>query len=355
MNKFFFRMIVLVICLGLVLMGCDGGGAETIATELPPTVAPSATLPPTNTPVPPTDTPVPPTSTPTNTPEPTATATPMVALSERIAAEGGGFSLQPPVGDQYIVNSNLYMVMILDMNTFITYNFQGTPNMDQDTLESLEKEFAEQNMVDIELTPTTVAEEEAVTFTFSMEIMVPMTSTVVLATPNDQTQVFMGMLVEMDLGGFGELLGGEAPAADEGAPTPNDVFQAILSSVQFTEIPPEAIIPPLSPAACTVSVDEAYGKTTETPIILFAYPNENPSSDYITNILRGPNGEQVTVSNFETVGEAESGDTEMFIKYTVTYDGLTEPIDLYILVTQPMTVEDIEQPPVPVGFTCATP
>lgn len=96
-----------------------------------------------------------------------------------------------------------------------------------------------------------------------------------------------------------------------------------------------------------VSTDDSYGLSSEKPVKVGEKSASNQRR-YIAS-LAGPNGE---VLSFYRIGsccayksENGYGGTALIDKYSVTYEGLAEPIVLYI------SFYDLEDLLIPVGFT----
>lgn len=362
------RIAVLLVSLGLIIGGC-GAPAQPAATIMPTEAPTNTALPPTDTPIPPTDTPIPPTNTPTATftPEPTetATATPTLLVplaEERYIVEGGGFSFQAPEG--YEVTLTLYSASISDPGSMMSsITLSGSPNESGSTLAELQEEAVQssaeeeglEGLVEIgEIIPAAVGGEEALAFDLTISFMFTMNSKIVVATPRDGTQNFTAAVVEMEMGEFGALLGGESGTPEPGASTPQDAFDAILASVQFQEIPESAFLPALDAAKCVVSKDKTFGLTTENPIILYQYPGESRVEDYFA-MITGPKGQKVEYMMSGAELEIAQGESQQAEQWSVSYDGLATPVTFYIYETEPMTIDEYQQAPVPVGFTCAKP
>ena len=100
------------------------------------------------------------------------------------------------------------------------------------------------------------------------------------------------------------------------------------------------------------SDDAKYGYTEKDPIkVGGAKGSEGPSNERrFLNALAGPNGEEISYTragsccHFKTKN-SPFGDTGLLDMYTVTYDGLEEPINLYINMYDSDTLK------VPVGFS----
>jgi hypothetical protein len=353
-----FQITVLIVSLALLISSC-GAPAQPTAT-----LAPTATILPTNTPIPPTKTAIPPTNTPTATftpaptSTPTATPTPEVPMDgQRYIVEGGGYSFQAPA--DYTVETTLYTAKIVSPDAMsVVISLSGSPNEKKESLEDMQKQLAEPQEgmpEDLEIGEpgsTTVGGEEAIKFEMTMTIMVPVTATTVIATPYNGAQKFNAQLTEMD---FSELLGGLDLPVDAGSIPPQDIFNAILASVQFQEIPQAAYLSTFDLAQCAVSKDKTYGLSAENPIILYKYPEGSRISDYFA-MITGPKGEDVTYTALpEAEGQLEAGETQIIWKVAVSYEGLAQPVTFYIQEVIPTTIEELQQPLAPVGFACKKP
>jgi hypothetical protein len=113
----------------------------------------------------------------------------------------------------------------------------------------------------------------------------------------------------------------------------------VIGSVRFTEFGADA-------DSCPVSTDAAYGYTKDNPVKVGGDVFGGPAREraYLDH-LRGPDGQAVT---YERLGSMGHGDTILDI-YEIRYDGLADPIELYI------DMYTFEEPLAPVGFTCAGP
>jgi hypothetical protein len=103
------------------------------------------------------------------------------------------------------------------------------------------------------------------------------------------------------------------------------------------------------PRPKAASTDATYGYSESNPIMV-GEQNGGPQDERtFLDALRGPDGQQVTYKRvgsccpFKTPN-ALIGDAVLLDKFEVTYQGLTQPIILYI------DMYDYKQPMVPVGF-----
>jgi hypothetical protein len=370
MNRIVFRTIVLLVCLALLATSCSMPAQPTATQAEIPTKAPTKTpipatetlLPPTDTPIPPTATAIPPIATVTATLTRTLgpLPTPIVPLAdERYTIEGGGFSFQAP--PDYSVETTLYSAKILSPDGMtVNITLSGQPNEEKKSLDDLRKEMTESEDFpvgeDVEIVDMTLSGEDALSLNMTVDIMMEANITMIMATPLDAVQVFSASFMVMDLSSF---LGGEPPTEEE-TKVLQDTFTSILGSILFQEIPQSAHLPAFDLAKCSISEDETFGLSGDNPIILFKYPDslllgsDSRIGDYLA-MLRGPNGEELKYELTGMSGTIMPGETteDMKREVSVTYEGLSEPIILYILEVEPKTVDEIQQPQAPAGLTCA--
>jgi hypothetical protein len=350
--------LTLIILLALLLTGCNPKTpTASLSSPAPPTLTPTQTPQPTSTPVPPTQTPTA-TFTPVPTATPTQTATPDIPLAgQRYVVEGGGFSFQAPLG--YNVTTKLYSAQVVSADSLAVISLAGAPNLSGKTLADLKDEMAASQegmpfQADIgEPVSTTIGGEDALMVDVTITIMAPMTSTVAVATPLNGTQEFEGVVVDM-AGLMGSLFGSQGTMTETLATASKDVFNAILTSVKFQEIPKTAYLPALDLKQCAVSKDKAYGFSNDNPVILYRYPNENRIMDYFA-MLTGPKGQVLDYQLAGTEASTETSTAPQAVKYTVTYEGLSTPITLYVLETEPNKIEDYKPPLAPKGLICKKP
>jgi hypothetical protein len=372
MNHNIFRSITLFAVLALLLSAC-GGPAQPAATAVPTaTAAPTRTqTPPTQTSLPHTETPLPtepPSPTLTPTPAPTATYTPPVLPpeyaglleAERYQVPGGGFSFQAPQG--YSVEIGLYNASLTSPDSLTEISLRGSPNIDGSTILDLEESMASEEPSQeedpdftLEMQNTTLVGEPA--FLLDLGMMETITSTTVMAVPLDGENTFTGMAIHLLMG---DLFG---PAAgEEGTFDHRQALAAVLASLQFYPVSASALLPDFDPAACEYAEDKTFGLSEANPIILYHYPDyETERIDAYLALMAGPNGESVARAPGEdgtpAGPELSSGQSEMeSVKpILVTYQGLAEPITLYIQPLLPGLNDEITQPPIPIGFKCQKP
>lgn len=323
----------------------------TTATLSPPLVVPTLKTHPTNTLIPSTNT-----LTPINISETTAAQTPMpspnVPMAEqRYIVEGGGFSFQVPEG--YSVTTKLYSAFIDSPDYMITFNLWGAPNEKQKGLVDLKQDTVEPEgymsglVESTEIMTTTIGGNEALMIDLTLSMMGTITTTVALATPNDGAQTFSGEIVGNSAARGDEQIRQTAQTGEPAVLT-SDIFNAILATIEFQEIPQSANLPTIDLAHCPVSPDETYGLTQENPIVIpYVDVDESRVFDYL-ELITGPEGQSILYEWANAVSPA----TNLF---SVTYEGLAVPVIFYIQEIEPMTTADLQLPLVPSGFACKKP
>lgn len=330
---------------GLVfLLAACGTQAEpepTATATIVPTATHTATAVPTatatNTAVPPTETPRPEptaTNTPRPTHTPTATPEPTVETSERLELTEGGYTIGTVPGydvealpDGRTVGAAGNVGTLLITFTGVSpYTQSATPN---EIIDEFLAEFAsigDGEFVQGEESTIVVdgVEGTAVALTGTL-FGSPLKGQAVLVMPSP-TQFLFGL-------GVANLSNDEQQWEKEG----EAVFTAFLSTVAFLEPEGETEM------GCTTAADPTYGYAQENPIKVGGDAFGGPPREraFLDNLF-GPNGETIT---YERVGSLSFGDT-ILDSYTITYDGLDEPIALYL---DEYSYEPVQAP---VGFTC---
>jgi hypothetical protein len=374
MNHNLIRIFPLFAILTLLMNGCSGPAQPA------PTAVPIATATPTSTPLLPTNTPIPPTETPlpTDTPTPaaTATSTPTATLTppvlppeyaailetERYQMPGGGFSFQAPAG--YSVETGLYQASLTSPDSTTEISLWGSPNIDQMTVAELEKTRTSEQALQqedqdtsLEMKNTNLGGEPALQL--DLGTMGLITSTTVMAFPLDSENTFTAMVVHLLMG---DLFGPAGGQEGEGTFDHHQALAAVLASLQFYAVPQSAQLPDFDLAACAYAEDKTYGLSEANPILLYHYPDYEPERiDAYLALMAGPNGETVERAPNEVGAQAgfkvsfgESG-MKPVKPILVTYQGLAEPITLYIQPLLPGLEDEITQPPIPIGFNCKEP
>jgi hypothetical protein len=118
------------------------------------------------------------------------------------------------------------------------------------------------------------------------------------------------------------------------------VFGDLLNSVKFSDVANMG-------SPCRSSTDKTYGYTMENPIKVSGGFYFGPRRERaFLGTLQGPNGQIIKVD--DRVGSRTIGDITIDM-YRLSYDGLAEPITLYI------DMYNYSSPAAPVGFTCSSP
>ena len=117
-------------------------------------------------------------------------------------------------------------------------------------------------------------------------------------------------------------------------------YAKLLDSLRFLD--------QLQAASCQVSADPSYGLTPDNPIRV---GNTNIADglqreELYLYTLRGPNFEEVT---FTRLNPQYNAAREIVDGYTVSYQGLAEPLTLYFEIFK------FETPKAPLGFNCEAP
>lgn len=295
------------------------------------TAVPTATATATNTAVPPTETPTPEptaTNTPTPTPEPT------VEASERLElAEGGytigsvpGYDVEALPDGRTVTAAGNVGTLIITFTGVTPYTQGAAPD---EIINEFLAEFAsigdgEFVQGDESMIVVDGVEGTAVAVTGSL-FGAPLKGLAILVMPSP-TQFLFGL-------GVANLSNDDQQWEKEG----EVVFTAFLSTVEFLEPGGETEM------GCTTAADPTYGYTQENPIKVGGDAFGGPPREraFLDNLF-GPNGEPIT---YERVGSLSFGDT-ILDSYTITYDGLDEPIALYL---DEYSYEPVQAP---VGFTC---
>jgi hypothetical protein len=186
-----------------------------------------------------------------------------------------------------------------------------------------------------------------------MDLMGMVSSTTVTTYPYTGNQTFEGMVIHM-----GSVFG--RPAGNQAGY--QQIFDAVLASLQFSMIPESALLPDIDPNACISSEDVTFGLTEDDPIVLYHYPGyDQERLDAYLELFAGPEGQPVTqVPDDGEIGMVDElttagFDTTGIQRILVTYAGLAEPVKLYITMLEPGLEDDLTQPPVPTGFMCQEP
>lgn len=337
------RHFLLFACLVFLLVAC-GTQAEPVpmaTATIEPTATQTATAVPTatvtNTAVPPTETPSPEptaTNTPRPTHTPTATPVPTVEVSERLElAEGGytigfvpGYDMEALPDGRTVGAAGNVGTLIITFTGVSPYSQGATPD---EIIDEFLAEFAsigDGEFVQGDKSTIVVDgyEGTAVALTGSL-FGAPLKGQAILVMPSP-TQFLFGL-------GVANLSNDDQQWEKEGEP----VFTQLLGTVEFLDPGNETA------TGCTTSTDPTYGYTPENPIKVGGDAFGGPPREraFLDN-LRGPNGELIT---YDRSGSLPVDETILDI-YTVTYEGLDEPIGLYL---DEYSYEPVQAP---VGFTC---
>lgn len=306
--------------------------------------APTPTLLPTNTSTPtPTLTPLP-TSTPTPTPSLTPTATPIIPLGEKQIVEWGGFSFCLPEG--YDIESQAYSATLFSPDMRLIMMLSGEPNVNETSLDDLVSDMSDND----EEKPITLGETTEINGEKGMVITMDMgffKMDMVLALPQNGKQEFVATSTIMGMSG----LSGEDDSGDK--PSPEDIVQEILRTVEFFDIPEEAHLSEISSATCKVATDKNHGFSKDNPVMVYSYPLTDFTEKYL-QLIAGPNGEatSVTVNEETTITVDPATGISEPLPYIITYAGQNKQYTLYILKLTPEPGYVYQPPLIPVGFTC---
>ncbi len=328
----------------VLLLAACGAQAEpiptpTVTATVVPTATQTATAVPTATltAVPPTETPTPEptaTSTPLPTETPTATPQPTADASERLELTEGGYTIGSVPGyDMEAVPDGRTVGAAGNVGTLIITFTGVTPYTEGATPDEIIDEFLTEfaSIGDGEFVQGDEAtivvdgyEGTAVAVTGTL-FGAPLKGQAILVMPSP-TQFLFGL-------GVANLSNDDQQWEKEGEP----VFTQLLSTVEFIERGSEIEV------GCTTSTDPTYGYSEENPVKVGGDAFGGPPREraYLDN-LRGPNGEPIT---YDRSGSLPVGDTILDI-YTITYEGLDEPIALYL---DEYSYEPVQAP---VGFSC---
>jgi hypothetical protein len=339
------RHFFLCMCLVVWLAAC-GTQAEpeptpTVTHTAVPTATQTATAVPTatatHTAVPPTETPTPEptaTSTPRPTNTPTATPQPTAETSERLElAEGGytigyvpGYDMEALPDGRTVAAAGNVGTLIITFTGVTPYTEGATPD---EIIDDFLAEFAaigEGEFVQGDETTIVVDGYEGTAVAVTGTLFgAPLKGQAILVMPTP-TQFLFGL-------GIANLSSDEQQWEKEGEP----VFTQLLSTVVFLVPVSELEV------GCTTVADPTYGYTQENPIKVGGDAFGGPAREraFLDN-LRGPNGEPIT---YERSGSLPVDETILDI-YRISYEGLDEPINLFL---DEYSYEPVQAP---IGFTC---
>jgi len=174
-----------------------------------------------------------------------------------------------------------------------------------------------------------LSERDALRVDFSGKLFEqPISGSLLVTTPQDG-RCFTGI-------GMAVGSGAESHWQGQGQP----LFDALLATLRFFEIE--------RTSACPLSSDPNYGFSLEAPIRVGntnLYDGAAREEAYLQT-LRGPNGESV---RYERLDALMLADQSILDVYQVSYDGLDNPVTLYL------DMYSYEMLLLPQGFTCAEP
>ena len=328
-----YKHLAMFIILAFLVGSCNQSLAAPTPTPFP-TSTPTLTSTSTSTP----------TFVPTSTPTLIPTATSVIPLGEKQIVEWGGFAFRPPVG--YSVETKAYNSTIISPDMSIIILLSGEPNINELSLDDLASEMSGSE----EESPVTLGGMTEINGEKGMTIAMDMgffKMDMVLALSRNGKQEFVAS--SMIMGGSG-LSGG---SDSEIGPSPEDIIQEILRTVEFFDIPEEAYLPELDPTTCKVTTDKNYGFSEDNPVVVYSYPLTDYTDKYL-QVIAGPNGEEVSVVVNEetsvTVGPV-TGLPEP-VSHVLTYAGQNKQYTLYILKLTPEPGYIYQSPLIPAGFTC---
>ena len=303
-------------------------------TPIPPTRTPTPTFTPTPTPTP-TETPTP-TPHPTDTPSPTETSEPTpepkLSLGRQIAIQDGGFSFRTiaeydtEVAETSATIADTYADVIIALGGGATDGGLTAEQAIQEHLDVLSEDINEMESRE----PETIVVDgiEGLAIDFAGELFGDDIEGRVVSVIPAAGQFFFAF-------GVGTVTPLDNLWEDKGA----EAFDMIVGSVWFTKLGADA-------GSCPISSDVAYGYTKDNPIKVGGDVFGGPAREraYLDH-LRGPDGQTIT---YQRLGSTGHGGTNLDM-YEVSYNGLADPILLYI------DMYVFEEPSAPVGFTCAGP
>lgn len=290
------------------------------------------------------------TTTPALTPTPTTTLTPaptsVIPLGKLQVVEWGGFSFRAP--EDYTVETKAYNSTLVSPDMSIIIMLSGEPNVNELSLDDLAADLSN-NGGDAPVTLGEIIEingEKGMVITMDMGLF---KMYMALALPRNGKQEFTVSSMIVGMSG----ISGESDSDDE--PSPEEIVQEILKTVEFFDIPQEAYLPEISPATCAISADSSYGFSKDNPVVVYSYPLTDLTEKYL-QLIAGPNGEEISVVvNEETTITIDpvTGAPEP-APYVFTYNGQSKQFTLYIVKVIPESGYIYQPPLVPAGFTCKT-
>lgn len=278
---------------------------------------------------------IPPASNKTDTPP--ATALPGFAPGEWVIVQDGGFAFPIPInlaqpGQTYTLTQQGTQASLANMDESLLVSLvreEGfAPPVLTTCLAQLQKRMAK------DIPDLTLAEAQSLALSGKPATAHPIQGTffdqpmqgmLVVGSPADG---YCLTIVAVTLGEQAEILW-----QTEGSP----MLQVILDKLLFDEVQ--------KPARCGITEDPSYGTTEENPIRVGnsnLYDGIAREEAYLDSLV-GPQGQALTFIRLKSI-LTESGETLDI--YQVTYEGLTEPLILYL------DMYHYEDPLAPLGLSC---